>query len=402
MKHIRDPLYGYIDVPETELGIINEPDFQRLRRIKQLGLTSTVYPGATHTRFEHSLGVYYLADELAKSLDLSEKQIQTHRIAGLLHDIGHLPYSHTLEHLLNKRADLEHEDLSCEYVDTIANRDSVDFPVEPDAVKNIIRGEASDINIVANDIDVDRLDYLLRDSYNTGIKLGAVEEATLMKFAQVLYRQLGFDYRSLNAVEALLDARLRMNYSVYSHDTVELSSTMLTRAVELYLDNTGNTVTDLVGEDDAQLRHRLSNTSVTGASTLFNDVLNRNLYKTVVFDPLRSVDSNELNYLTDELTPVQKHEKSIAEIAGVDRTHVLINPPESNQPGEFTTPIRESSGEVFTLEEVSSKPQSLRETLRQYTNLHIFAHKDSIDQVEDAARDYLKTLDVTNRVIYSD
>jgi HD superfamily phosphohydrolases len=150
MKHVKDPIHGYIDIPSEELSIINTPEFQRLRRIKQLGLSDTVYPSATHTRFSHSLGVMYLAGELAKSVDVSEYTIRANKVAGLLHDIGHLPFSHTIEHLLEERTGMTHEDISCNYIDDLKRRDNVTFPVDTTDIKSIINGENNIVNTVSS------------------------------------------------------------------------------------------------------------------------------------------------------------------------------------------------------------------------------------------------------------
>jgi len=393
VKHIKDPLHGYIDVPEEELSIINTPEFQRLRRIKQLGLSSTVYPEATHTRFAHSLGVMYLAGELADSVDVPEEQVRANQVAGLLHDVGHLPFSHTLEHLLEERANITHEDISCEYVDRISEKKNVVFPVPPENVKSIIQGDADGVNTVANEIDADRLDYLLRDSYNTGINFGRIESETLMKFAQLIDDELGFDHKSLKSVERLLDARMQMNYAVYSHDTVNITENMLTRAVELYLDNTDTTIRNLIGKDDWEIGYELTQSEVEPAAKLFTAVQNRELYKTSFSDPLQDVTAQELNRVSRILTPVHEHEARIAELCGLNRTDVLINPPQHIEVKRFTTPIRTPLGEVRELEDISPKPNALRESSRIHENIHVFTPGEHTEKVREATVDYFETID---------
>ncbi len=393
MKHIKDPIHGYIDIPEEELSIINTPEFQRLRRIKQLGLSSTVYPSATHTRFSHSLGVMYLAGELAKSLNVSQEIIRTNQIAGLLHDIGHLPFSHTIEHLLEEREGLTHEDISCNYIDKLDDKKNVEFPVDIDNVKSLIKGEDNIVNTVSNDIDADRLDYLLRDSYNTGINFGKIESDTLMKFARLINGSPGFDHKSLKSVERLLDARMQMNYSVYSHDTVSITETMLTRAVEQYIDNTNNSILDLIGKDDSELEYELSHTKVKPAKELFLNIQNRNLYKTSYLAPLQDSSPEEIKQISEFFSPVHIHEKIIAEIANVNRTYVLIDVPNYTNDELFNIPIKTPLGNVKSLEDVSPKPNALRDSSRIHENLHIFAPKEHKESVHDAAKEYINNID---------
>jgi HD superfamily phosphohydrolase len=396
MKHVKDPIHGYIDIPSEELSIINTPEFQRLRRIKQLGLSDTVYPSATHTRFSHSLGVMYLAGELAKSVDVSEYTIRANKVAGLLHDIGHLPFSHTIEHLLEERTGMTHEDISCNYIDDLKRRDNVTFPVDTTDIKSIINGENNIVNTVSSDIDADRLDYLVRDSYHTGINFGKIESDTLMKFAQLIDGLVGFDHKSLKSVERLLDARMQMNYSVYSHDTVAITETMLTRSVEQYLDNTSVTILDLIGKDDSELGYELKRTDVNPAKELFLNIQNRNLYKTSFLAPLQNVTSEKVKYISEFFSQPQIHEERIAEIAGLDKTKVLIDPPNYTENEEFNIPIRTSLGTIECLEDISPKPNALRESSKIHENLHVFCPEEHIETVHMATKDYIGTIDKIN------
>lgn len=393
MKHIKDPIHGYIDIPDEELSIINTPEFQRLRRIKQLGLSETVYPSATHTRFSHSLGVMYLAGKLAKSLGVSNETIRINQVAGLLHDIGHLPFSHTIEHLLEKRANLTHEDISCNYIDELSKNDNVDFPVNPQDVKSIIQGDNKIVNTVSNDVDADRLDYLARDSYNTGINFGKIESDTLMKFAKLIDGCVGFEHKSLKSVEHLLDARMQMNYSVYSHDTVSITETMLTRSVEEYLDNTPISILDLIGKDDAELGYELTQTDIEKSKKLFIDIQNRNLYKTSFLAPLHDVPPQEIKQISETFSSPREHEKNIAEIAGLDNTDVLINPPNYTHNERFDIPILNPLGEIKSFEDISPKPNALRESSKIHENLHVFCPEKHIDKVHSATKNYINTID---------
>lgn len=393
MKHIKDPIHQYIDIPEEELSIMNTSEFQRLRRIKQLGFSSTVYPSATHTRFAHSLGVMYLAGELADSINLSEEEVRTNQVAGLLHDVGHLPFSHTLEHLLQEETGLTHEDISCQYIDEIADKDSVNFPVPKENVKAIIKGEYDSTNLVANEIDADRLDYLLRDSYHTGIDLGQIEEATLIKFARNVDGDLGFDHKSLKSVERLLDARMQMNYSVYSHDTVNITETMLERAVKHYINDTDNNMMNLVGMGDGELSVELTSSDSVGSRDLFTCVRDRDLYKSAYFDSLHDLEWDDMKVISDILENVDKHEQNIADMAGVEDYEVLMSPPQISDVKTFETPIIMPTGDVRHLQDVSPKPDSLRESMLIHENLNVFTKESLREKVKFATQEYFSTID---------
>jgi hypothetical protein len=391
VKHIKDPVHGYIDVPEDEISVINTSEFQRLRRIKQLGLSSTVYPSATHTRFSHSLGVMHISRQLSESIGLPEEDVKLNSMAGLLHDVGHLPYSHTLEKLYERKTGNGHEEISCQYIDKISEK--ADFPVDAQDVKDVIKGEYKGINVVSNEIDADRLDYLLRDSYNTGINLGQIEEATLIKFAERINGKIGFNHKSLKSVEQLLDARMKMNYSVYSHDTVNITETMLERATEFHINDTGDNLQTFIGMGDDEYNNLMINSDSKRGRNLFTYVRDRRLHKTCLLNSLHDIDSENLKILSNRLTPANKHEREIADMAGVERHKVLFSPPVYSEIDEFRTPIRTPTGGVRTLDKSSTKPASLRESVLLNQNLHIFCQRDIKDDVADAARDYLMTLE---------
>ena len=394
MKHIKDPIHGYIDMPDEELSIINNSQFQRLRRIKQLGFSSVVYPSATHTRFSHSLGVMKLGHDLAESAGLSKGEIRLNQVAGLLHDIGHLPFSHTLESLLHKMTGLTHEDLSCKYIDEINEDNSTDFPVDHNKVKDIIRGDYQNINIICNEIDADRIDYLIRDSHHTGIKLGDIEKDTLIKFAETINGKLGFNHKSLGSVEHLLDSRMQMGRSVYSHDTVNITETMLERAVEKYIKNSSNDMMDIVGLYDSQLSSQLLESNVVAASDLFERIQNRNLYKTAYYNTLDNLSRDEIEKLIDKLSNVTEHESNIADMANMRDHEVLISLPRHGEISEFKTPIKTPSGKVKKLENTSPKPESLRKSQLINSNLHIFTKPEHKNKIKKASNDYLSSYEM--------
>ena len=167
-KFIRDSVYGDIRLNEFEVRIMDMPQFQRLRRIKQLGLISLIYPGATHTRFEHCVGTMHLGSKLSEELELDSDEIELIRASGLLHDIGHGPFSHVSEGVLS----VPHEELSKFVITKTSMRDLLEEKFDVDEIVDIINGKGRLGPIVSGELDVDRMDYLLRDSHNTGVSYG--------------------------------------------------------------------------------------------------------------------------------------------------------------------------------------------------------------------------------------
>lgn len=189
---IRDPIHGLIEYNEQEEKILNTKVMQRLRGIKQLALANLVYPGANHTRFEHSVGVMSVADKMAKhmrkQLKLNQEDINLIRIAGLLHDIGHGPFSHVSEQILEKYMDENlkanydveevHEAITINIIDYNGELNSIISKEEKEGIVDIIKkGNLRSVrkDVVSGPMDADKLDYLLRDSYYTGVKYGVFD-----------------------------------------------------------------------------------------------------------------------------------------------------------------------------------------------------------------------------------
>ena len=175
-KFIRDSVYGDIRLNEFEVRIMDMPQFQRLRRIKQLGLISLIYPGATHTRFEHSVATMNHGSKLAEELGLTNDEIELIRASGLLHDIGHGPFSHVSEGVLS----FPHEELTKYVVTETSMRDLLEEKFDVNEIVDIVNGKGDLGPIVSGELDVDRMDYLLRDSHNTGVTYGKIDYERLI------------------------------------------------------------------------------------------------------------------------------------------------------------------------------------------------------------------------------
>jgi uncharacterized protein len=222
-KIFNDPVYGFISIPdELIFDIIEHKYFQRLRRIKQLGLTHLVYPGALHTRFQHSLGAMHLMmraiNELKfKGLEINDEEALGVCIAILLHDIGHGPYSHALEHSIVEG--ISHEQISRIFIERL----NAIFNGKLDLALSIFNGDYKKMflnKLVSGQFDMDRLDYLKRDSFFTGVSEGIVNYERLLNMINVVDDNLVIDAKGIYSVEKFIAARRLMYWQVYLHKTV--------------------------------------------------------------------------------------------------------------------------------------------------------------------------------------
>lgn len=234
-KIINDPVYGFITIP-TELifDLIEHPYFQRLGRIKQLGLTYLVYPGAQHTRLQHALGAMHLMAQAlevlrSKGAMISNEEAEAVTIAILLHDIGHGPFSHTLEKLLIKNT--SHEALSIKMMENL----NVTFMGKLTMALNIFRGNYSKPflhQLVSSQLDMDRLDYLNRDSFFSGVAEGVIGYDRIIKMLTVKNNELMVESKGMYSIEKFLISRRLMYWQVYLHKTVLAAEQMLVKIME--------------------------------------------------------------------------------------------------------------------------------------------------------------------------
>lgn len=222
-KIFNDPVYGFITVPsELVFKLIDHPFFQRLRRIRQLGLTNLVYPGALHTRFHHAIGAMHLMRDAvevirSKGHKITDDEAEGALIAILLHDIGHGPFSHALEHSLVHN--ITHEDLSA----LIMDRLNEEFGGKLDTAIRIFRNKHKKkflYQLVSSQLDMDRLDYLLRDSFFTGVSEGIVSSDRIVKMLNVVKGELVVEDKGIYSIEKFIVARRLMYWQVYLHKTV--------------------------------------------------------------------------------------------------------------------------------------------------------------------------------------
>jgi HD superfamily phosphohydrolase len=239
-KIFNDPVYGFVTVPsELVFKLIEHPFFQRLRRIRQLGLTNLVYPGALHTRFHHAMGAMHLMHETidvirSKGHAITAEEAQGATIAILLHDIGHGPFSHALETSIVHN--ITHEDLSAMFMDRLNQEFKGQLSIAIKIFRNQYKKKFLH-QLVSSQLDLDRLDYLRRDSFFTGVSEGIISSERIVKMFNVVKGQLVVEDKGIYSVEKFLVARRLMYWQVYLHKTVlsaeHLLVNILKRAKEL-------------------------------------------------------------------------------------------------------------------------------------------------------------------------
>jgi HD superfamily phosphohydrolase len=234
-KVINDPVWGFINIP-TDLifEIIQHPYFQRLRRIRQLGLTEMVYPGAIHTRFHHALGAMHLMTEALKSLQskshtISAEEVEGAQLAILLHDIGHGPLSHALEYALLEH--IKHEELSLFIMERLNeqfdNKLNLAISIFKDTYHRPFLHQ-----LVSSQLDVDRMDYLSRDSFFTGVSEGTIGADRLIKMLDLNNDELIVEEKGIYSIENFLTARRLMYWQVYLHKTTVSAENMIVSIIK--------------------------------------------------------------------------------------------------------------------------------------------------------------------------
>jgi HD superfamily phosphohydrolase len=246
-KIINDPVYGFIRIQgEKIFDLIEHPFLQRMRHIRQLGLTELVYPGAIHTRFHHALGAMHLTRQAlevlkSKGVDLSEEEIEAAQIAILLHDTGHGPFSHALEETLP--GNIRHESLSFLFMKELNRQFGGGLTLALKIFQNTYPKKFLH-QLVSSQLDTDRLDYLNRDSFFTGVKEGAVGTDRIIAMLNVVKGQLVVEEKGIYNIENFLNARRLMYWQVYLHKTSVSAERLLVNIVKRaqYLAASGETL----------------------------------------------------------------------------------------------------------------------------------------------------------------
>lgn len=364
-KVVHDSVHGSVRLEGVFLELLERPEMQRLHGIHQLGLAHLVFPGANHTRLEHSLGTYFIAEKMANALSLPHDEKNSVMAAALLHDIGHPPYSHTLEVVLNDRIGLTHVDLAKAIIlgeiSTLPTRTSkllgisntiADLleksGISPEIVVDLITSSSpssldqSQLNIeegqtffggknylkqmIHGPIDADQMDYLLRDAHYTGVAHGTIDLDRLLQTIDIFHGDLVVDKGGIVAVEGLLVARALMYTSVYFHKTVRIAEMMLCKAAE---SASGNIFENIQIETDCSFATKLLKAGAESRK-IMTMLHYRRLYKKAFSVNIADLDDTSLAPLL-ELTDYYKRKEvecKIAERAHIKQSEVIVDVPE--------------------------------------------------------------------------
>src|SRR5688572_8947660 len=362
---IRDPLWNNITLDDLALRLVDTRAFQRLRYVRQLGLAYLVYPGATHTRFEHALGTWHLAGRTLGLLqargDLKAEQAREARIvavAALLHDIGHYPFSHALEEI----GAPHHEDVAGALLTRGEIADVLREAVAPDAperVVELIRGRSTSAlqGLISGSLDLDKIEYLKRDALMCGVPYGEIDvdrlihSLTLVRDPVSGRTAVGVSEKGLSALESLLFAKYQMYRNVYWHHAVRSATAMYKRLVADAIDSGALRVSELASFSDEALLHQLEETSLgeRAPSPLLTGLRERRLFKRAFECPSAELPEDAGEWIASDRRLVAAAENQIAREVGLSAGELLLDYPTKTMMLDLDLPVLHRNGEVRRL-----------------------------------------------------
>ena len=429
IKVIQDPVHGNIIVDGIFKDVMDRPEMQRLRSVKQLGLGYLVFPGANHTRFEHCLGTYHLAGRMAYAIGLDKEDSDTVRMAGMLHDICHPPYSHSLESLMERSVGMDHMDLARALITgKVPNHKSIDddlfdgIPpigevisregIDPEEVCNLIAYPDSQSDnldsylenheyfpskdyahqIIHGPVDADQMDYLMRDAHYTGLSHGDIDCDRLINTMQVHNDRIVIRRGGTAAAEGLMVSRSLMYTSVYYHETTRIAQKMLTKVVA----NSGLDLSEMYLWNDSDLIQKVVS-SGGKSSNCMRRILNRDINKKAFaiysVDMTEEIASKLIEFTNKE--GVRRLEQEIADQADVDVFHIGVettsktNLQNNMNIGKTDVSIIDEEGKVRSLARFSPIARSLQARDPYSWAIMVSAPASFKEQVERAARKVL-------------
>lgn len=359
MPTLRDPLWNNIRIEGPYLRLLDTPAFQRLRYVRQLGLAHLVYPGATHSRFEHALGAYHLAQETVRILretsageGFRELDGRIVIAAALLHDIGHYPFSHALEELGVPHHEAVAGPLIAE--GAVGELLRTEFSADaPERIIALVRGKSDEPlqGLISGSIDLDKIDYLKRDAMNCGVAYGEVDVDRL-RHALVLVtdpvtgrRAVGLKERGLSALESLLFAKYQMYRNVYWHHAVRSATAMYKRLVEDALRDGSLDPLRLASFTDEGVLHALERPG----RPLLAAIRERRLYKRALEVPAFALAEYDLEWLADDRSRIRAAEDALAAALGLGPGELLLDFPRKERMLGLDLPLEGKDGRVHRL-----------------------------------------------------
>ena len=392
-KQIKDPVHGYIEVPTEILPLVDSPALQRLHHIRQLGFAYLVYPGANHTRFEHSLGAMHLASLLCRHLGFGTAETRTICCAALLHDIGHGPYSHASERLMQEYTQFSHDDIREQLKEPILAKQFEKNSISPDEVAALISGSHRYAGIIHGDLDVDRMDYLLRDAHYTGAPYGNFDAERLTKSLAVVDNTIVLNDSGISAAESLLSARTLMGPSVYYHHACRIAEEMFLLACRSHFRKDVDAVREFLTMDDVTATALLLNSDEEITRDLINRIRTRNLYKRAVYAGKELVDRD---HLPQTKSGIERLHTAIAETAGVAPDKIILDIPPLRKEMKMDIKVR-NHHDLVPFEEIVPMIAMMNATRQGQWRLGVYAPAELRERVSDASREVLALRSATKQ-----
>jgi len=382
---VRDPLWNNIRLEPEALAIIDTPAFQRLRYVRQLGHAFLVYPGATHTRFEHALGAYHLAGRVTK-----EREVQ---LAALLHDIGHYPFSHALE-----EAGLPpHESLAARHLRSGTLAAVLDqLGVSTETLLQLIQGSSASrlAGLVSGSIDVDKLDYLSRDAMMCGVPYGVIDVDRLLTSLALSADGVALHAKGLAALESLLFAKYQMYRNVYWHHAVRSATAMFKRLVRRAIAARRLTAEDIAALTDDALIHELQQHDQTGLAHALRE---RRLAKRALDVPATDLPPDTSDWPSRDPDLLERVEERLARELGLHADRLFLDFPAKPEMLDVAVRVVGRSGSAA---EHLGLPRVAPELHRSAQRLRVFV----LEPVEVPARPIIELImlpreDATARLV---
>ncbi len=419
---IKDPVHGYVYITELEKEIIDSFPVQRLRRLRQLAGAEYVYPGANHTRFEHSVGVMYLAGKVVENPNIgqriNEDEAEMVRIAALLHDVGHGPFSHVFEHLLDKElGGKTHEDMTRWIIATSELKDILNKAgYDPKEIGKLATNKLEKPSkaflgqIISSAVDVDKLDFVVRDTHHTGAEYGFVDVFRLIHAFDVLNGDLAVDLGALSALESFIIARIESFKSIYFHRVGRAAQIMLAMAMEKANEELGltsfKTPEEYLAMDDYTVWTMLKNCEKS--REIIESLERRKMLKCAYERTFYQKDAVISNIFSKEAHRKELRE-DIAKKAGVDTEAIIIDVPTVPsvpyhhsvlmEPMEIPTFYKTREGNKIPqrLSEISK----IFEVLKGFINiLRVYTDEENREKVGEAALNILGGIPTSAKISY--
>ena len=380
---IKDSVHGYIEVPDTFEPLLDAPALQRLREIRQLSTVQFAYPAANHTRFEHSLGVFHLTQRAVDTLDIPAELGRRLQAAALVHDVGHGPFGHQTEPVIERHLGRHHDSLGWLLVDSDLAAAIRACGCDPEAVADTVAGEGPYGELISSAIDVDRVDYLLRDAHHTGVPYGTIDPAGVIRAFDVSGEQVVIDHTDRIYAETVVIARQLMNVAVYRHHISRIAGAMLERASERLLAERALAPATFARLTDAQLLARLREHDATAA--VGDRLANRRLYKRAVWTPFGETPAELVDLPFEEARGLAAE---IAETAGVAASRVIVDSPGLPAAPEREARIATPAGRQ-SLAEASALAAGLDEFAAEHWHFGVYTPAEHREVVHEAAETVL-------------